>query len=949
MTSMNKLFTLIFILSAHFLLAQQQNVEEFQHELFVKITPTSFRAINNTSVVNVASELAFLPVQVISKMGKTSRPFYRSKVLGLNRVYAIKIDKNADIAEVISQLKSDPSVEYVEQKRIRQIIGTPNDPSAGLQWHLNKVEAFAAWDITIPSGTIKVAVIDNAVQTTHPDLTANMLPGYDASDLDNDPNPPNNSFSHGTHVAGIAGAVTNNNLGIASAGNNRVKIMPIKATPNNGDPRGIYTGYEGVQWAIDNNADVISLSWGGGGYSQTEQDVINAAYAQGIVVIAAAGNDNNDLPHYPAAYEHVISVASLDDNDSKSSFSTFGTTIDISAPGRGILSTIPTNQYDSFGGTSMATPLVSAIVGYLLSGFPTLTPDEVEALIKRTADDISAQNAAFTGKLGAGRVNMYKLISCKNSSLDNVSIMAVGSPLFCAGDSVVVKLNTIVPTTATFQWYNNNQLISGATVDSIIVRTAGEYRLRVIDGSCEINSNTQQINLNSIYTQSPEVNYLEAFYCSTLSSSEKLVATASNCNFSGPSQFSYAGPVIGFDGNGKSGVFPTANVTGLAGLLSSITVSVTWDKKDVFSFNSCGDIDAGGQPFNDEVEFKLISPGGKEVVLIAIDTYASGATSSGTVTTVFSMNGTPIINGSLPSSGTFLPAQSFDILIGELANGTWTLYANDNAFVDPLCVSAFNVTITTNAQSGSPQITWYDSPLGGNLIHTGTDFVPPTLQVGGNDVFVQAKCDGACPSTRVKASYFIKNVPYIVAFPLNYLYPNAAEANQIKNEEVSFTLSDSTFSINRPGVNGGTYSDTFSYDSPLESPLTVCKQSCYVVVATGCPSGAVTWGGGTKGEGDIICLGGAYTVTAVCEEPMSCPPIGSNVFEFKNPDENLLLTRRIAENANQAYDSQTISSNQFVETPSQTDYRATKNIVLTPGFSVSGNSTFSAIIGGCPN
>jgi serine protease len=932
-------YILILLLTSSSLFAQED-----LNEIYVKLKLSNFNARNNTLQVQVASELFFLQPQILAEINKASRPFYRAKTKGLNRVYVLSFGDNVQINELISQIKSNSAVELVERKRIRKIIVTPNDPSVGNQWFLSKVQAFAAWDIVIPSGTVKVAVVDNAIQTTHPDLAANMLPGYDASDLDNDPNPPNDNFSHGTHVAGIVSAVTNNSIGIASAANNRVKILPIKATPDNGDPRGIYTGYEGIQWAIDNNADIISLSWGGGGYSQIEQDVIDQAHAQGIVVLAAAGNDNNENPSYPASYSHVISVASLDDNDSKSSFSTYGTSVDISAPGRGILSTIPTNQYASFSGTSMATPLVASICGYLLSGYPTLTPDEVEQLIKKTSDDISTQNPSLTGKLGAGRINMYKLIACKNSNLDDVSISANGLLSICQGSSITLKLSSpaVIPASATYQWFKNNQSVANAVADSIVTSTPGEYYLKVLDGVCEINSNNKRVVFNTIYSPTPTVNYVETFYCDTPTVQEQLTATSGNCNFSGPKQFTYSGPVVGFDANEKSGDFPTATVNGLAGVVQNVSVSITWQKKDVFSINSCGDVDAGGIPYNEEVEFKLISPEGVEVVLISSGTYATGTTTSGLVTTVFTSTGTPIAANSLPSSGTFSPAQSFNSLIGELPNGVWTLDANDDSFVDPLCVSVFSVTIETDAPNGPPTYTWWDNLVSGNLIYTGAAFTPPTNLVGNQAVYVQSNCGGACLSPRVKAEYFIRNVPYIVAFPINNYYLTQGGTTTV-------TTTDSTFTISQSGVNGTTSSNTFPSDSPLNSPITVCEETCYVLIATGCSNGNVDWSDGSKGEGIIICVSSAYNITATCDKTMTCLMMGSNVFEFKNPNENLMLSRRVSINSNQETDSQIIESNQFIETPSEVDYRATKKITLNPGFTVSGNSTFSATISGCPN
>ncbi|MCK5454531.1 MAG: S8 family serine peptidase, partial [Calditrichia bacterium] len=231
--------------------------------------------------------------------------------------------------------------------------------------------------------------------------------GEDDSLADND---PIDFGGHGTHCAGDAAAVTNNNTGIASVGGD-CSIMCIRAgmTASNGFGY-IYYSVEGIYYAANNGAKVISMSYGGPGFSQTEQLAIDFAYNQGVVCVAAAGNDNNNTVQYPANYNHVIAVAATDQQDHKASFSNFGAWIDVSAPGVDILSTTVGGSYGNMGGTSMSTPIVAGLAGLTYAMFPQYSADSVINRIVNNCDNIDSLNPSYSGQLGAGRINAFKTL-----------------------------------------------------------------------------------------------------------------------------------------------------------------------------------------------------------------------------------------------------------------------------------------------------------------------------------------------------------------------------------------------------------------------------------------------------------------------------------------------------------------------------------------------------------
>ncbi len=353
----------------------------------------------------------------------------------MKQYYRLHFRATKKTSALIEDLQKLPFVAFAEQVPLYRKFLTPNDLHPN-QWNLKKVEAEGAWDFTTGNADIWVAMVDDAVLTTHEDLAANIwrndneipdnnidddgngyvddVMGWDTANNDNNPNPPNtgdDSFSHGTHCAGIVSAATDNGVEIAAMGFN-LTIIPVKIADEN--TAALTGAIEGVEYAIAAGAHVISMSWGGGPESQTDQAIFNVAHNRRITLVAAAGNNDTDTPMFPASYDHVISVGASDPDDNKASFSNYGTTIDVMAPGVQIYSTtaVTENSYDSWDGTSMACPLVSGLAGLMLSLDPSLHPDSIEACLKRTADNIDNLNPNYTGQLGAGRVNARKVMDC---------------------------------------------------------------------------------------------------------------------------------------------------------------------------------------------------------------------------------------------------------------------------------------------------------------------------------------------------------------------------------------------------------------------------------------------------------------------------------------------------------------------------------------------------------
>ncbi|RFS15424.1 S8 family serine peptidase [Emticicia sp. C21] len=503
LSSFIKLLGLIVFLISHTAASQTINQGKTYSgtEIYVKLKPGEVKFLPNASsaIVNVSQELTALQ-NMMQKYQYTQaiRPFYFSKSDKLQQVYRIQISDSTMVEKFVAELNKNPLVEYAERIPIAttQFIETATQPALDKDWHLNTIKALQVFN-TVPSkAIIPVAVIDAFMQVDHPDLFSNMIFCEDVANNDFDVRPPRTSIAHGTHVSGIIGAVSNNGIGATGVGFNRVKVIGLNAATNLG---ALPADYEAVVKAIElGYVRVINMSWSSTSYSETENTIIQLARQAGIILVASAGNTNTNQLRYPAAFDGVIAVASTNIQDVKSLTSCFGEYVDISAPGEDIYSTIPVNGYAFLTGTSMASPLVTGAIGFLLSIKPEMSATTIEALIKNTADDISVQNPTHKLNLGYGRLNLQKAVECMNthSSDTNFSINTNSTGSYCIGQSYQLQ----VPTNATgaqntYQWYKDGDAIAGATVAIHTINAAGTYTVTVTNNNCPRKSALLSINL----------------------------------------------------------------------------------------------------------------------------------------------------------------------------------------------------------------------------------------------------------------------------------------------------------------------------------------------------------------------------------------------------------------------------------------------------------------------
>ncbi len=399
----------------------------------------------------------------------------------LSRIVKVTINNPSDSVLFLESIKNDPSVEFVQRSNIYKIDYIPDDSLITDQWALNKIQAFDAWNITQGSDSVLLGIIDTGIDYKHPDLKNKIFynpgeMGFDkngkdkrfngidddnngfiddymgwdftnrvgfpfdstAGDYLNWDNDPADEQGHGTAIAGIAAAETNNISGIAGTAP-KIKILNIRAF----DPNGVGDEDDvasSILYAVKMGAKVINMSFGDVSFSYVLKDVIQYAYSKNIVLVASSGNSGDDLPHYPSGYSEVISVGNSTEDDNVASSSSYGSTLDLVAPGTLILSTSKDGGYSVVSGTSASAPFVSSAAALILS-LGNYTNEEVKQVLKSTSDDI--EQPGWDIKSGAGRLNLYRALNVLAPSV--IKFNYPGQDFATNKDSVQISATILSP------------------------------------------------------------------------------------------------------------------------------------------------------------------------------------------------------------------------------------------------------------------------------------------------------------------------------------------------------------------------------------------------------------------------------------------------------------------------------------------------------------------------
>ncbi len=340
--------------------------------------------------------------------------------LGASRLYVVTIAGSAELDEAVAAFADTPEIEHAEPDPIGHGAWMPDDPRLEDQWNLHStgqmdstpeadVDAPEAWDISRGSPSTVLAVIDTGIDLDHPDLAGKIVEGYNVI---SDTTIPQDDNGHGTHVAGIAVATTNNAIGIAGVCP-RCRVMPLKAL--NSDNLGYYTDWaSAIEHAVDNGAHMINMSMGGDLDSTLLHTAIRYAYQSNVPVVVSMMNEGNSTPYYPAVYTETIAVGATDRKGARWEQSCFGDHIDLVAPGKSILSTYWDDSYTYMLGTSMAAPHVAGALGLIHSVHPGYTIEESRHILRTTADDqIGPPNEDKKGwdvYFGAGQLNLAQAL-----------------------------------------------------------------------------------------------------------------------------------------------------------------------------------------------------------------------------------------------------------------------------------------------------------------------------------------------------------------------------------------------------------------------------------------------------------------------------------------------------------------------------------------------------------
>jgi subtilisin family serine protease len=408
----------------------------------------------------------------------------------LAKIYTFYYDSNIDpteLSEIIFEQNKD-LLDWIEPDFVYEADYIPNDPSINSQYHINKINSYQAWDFTKGDTNVVIGICDSGSDLDHPDLAANIkynyadpvnnidddnngyiddFMGWDFYFGDNDPNIVGTGNTHGSHVSGCASQVTDNGVHGAGIGF-KIKLKISKHCDDSNPESLLYNTPDGMTYLYQNGCKVINCSFGSSSPSSFVQTIIDNAWAAGVIFVASAGNGNpgQEQIRYPGAYNHVVCVAATNSTDIKASFSHYHDTVDVSAPGESILSTVFNNGYASFNGTSMSSPITAGTVALIRSQYPSWTLQQVVDRLELGVDSIYNLNPSYVGKLGTGRINAFKCLADKpivsvlnyshNDSIfgnndkvydvnEKIPLKVTYKNIWVAGNNVSLRLSTTDP------------------------------------------------------------------------------------------------------------------------------------------------------------------------------------------------------------------------------------------------------------------------------------------------------------------------------------------------------------------------------------------------------------------------------------------------------------------------------------------------------------------------
>ncbi len=658
-------------------------------------------------------------------------------------LYDIQLPQGVTVGQALDAYSIDPQVASAQPDYILKAEALPNDPLLNQQWALNStsnptatINALAAWNTTTGSGRTIVAVIDTGIDLSHPDLKANLwtntaeIPGNGIDDdhdgyvddvngynfVSNNGN-VNDDNGHGTHVAGIIGAVGNNGIGITGV-NWNVKIMALKFLDYSG--RGSTSAaLRALNYAVQMGATISNNSWTSPAYDSALEAGIRNAGLAGHIYVTAAGNlgqklDTNKL--YPASYalDNVVTVAALDSNNRLASWSNYGQTVDIAAPGVNIYSTLPGGRYGTMSGTSMATPFVTGAMALVRDLHPDWTAQQVIHQVLSTADPLPS----LTGVINGGRLDLGAAIGNNPTPPQPPP----PPPKDTTGATVVALANLI----------SNNQ-INGLRVTFSEAIQPGSFDVSDV---LNLSGPGGSLAVSSIRQVAGSTTQFDILFASQ-------TRTGTYSLTLGTGILDLAGNALNQNGNSINGETPDDRYSGSVNFTATNTYQATGLPAPVVDYNTSTftlnvpdsmvigtvrvQINVSHGWMSDMI-IKLRSPTGTEVLLAN----RRGNGGKGYNNTIFDDAATrPLSQGGGLFPGSYRPETPLSALKGSATNGTWSLVIQDKARGDAGVVLGWSVTFDAAAGPSSvSSVIPGSSSIGADVIGSlGTKVVNPVQRL----------------------------------------------------------------------------------------------------------------------------------------------------------------------------------------------------------------------------